>query len=139
PAEGGGIVPRPADLKRLQPTEPYWYPGQSVNLSIGQGLLQVTPLQLAVAYSTLANGGAVVRPHVARALLTPRGHVARRARSPPGSPVPGPRPAGLSGRAAGPGRLRLRRPSARHRAPLDTRRDGPVRPARITVRPGREG
>ena len=83
PAEGGGIVPRPADLKRLQPTEPYWYPGQSVNLSIGQGLLQVTPLQLAVAYSALANGGAVVRPHVARALLTPRGDVARLLRFPP--------------------------------------------------------
>ena len=46
-----------------------WYEGQTINLSIGQGLLQVTPLQLAVAYSALVNGGTVVRPHVAKAIL----------------------------------------------------------------------
>ena len=40
--------------------------GQAVNLAIGQGALQVSPLQLAVAYSALINGGKVVRPHVAR-------------------------------------------------------------------------
>jgi penicillin-binding protein 2 len=77
PAEAGGTVPTPASLKRLQPLDPIWYPGQSVNLSIGQGFLQVTPLQLAVAYSALANGGTVLRPHLARALLTPRGDVAK--------------------------------------------------------------
>ena len=49
PGEAGGTVPTPNSLKRLQPSDPIWYPGQSVNLSIGQGLLQVTPLQLAVA------------------------------------------------------------------------------------------
>ena len=32
----------------------------------GQGDLQATPLQLAVAYATIANGGSVVRPHVAQ-------------------------------------------------------------------------
>jgi penicillin-binding protein 2 len=83
PAEAGGAVPDPKNIKRLQPSDPVWYPGQSVNLSIGQGLLQVTPLQLAVAYSALANGGTVVRPHVARALLTPRGDVAKLLRFPP--------------------------------------------------------
>ena len=77
PAESSGTVPTPANIKRLQGGDPTWYPGQSVNLSIGQGYLQVTPLQLAVAYSALANGGTVVRPHVARALLTTRGDVAR--------------------------------------------------------------
>ena len=82
PAEAGGAVPDPTNIKRLQPSDPVWYPGQSVNLSIGQGLLQVTPLQLAVAYSALANGGTVVRPHVARALLTPRGDVAKLLRFP---------------------------------------------------------
>ena len=41
--------------------------------SIGQGYLQVTPLQLAVAYAALANGGTVVRPHVADAVLDPAG------------------------------------------------------------------
>src|SRR5436305_10364240 len=43
--------------------------GQAVNLAIGQGALQVSPLQLAVAYSALINGGRVVRPHVAEAVI----------------------------------------------------------------------
>ena len=46
-----------------------WYEGQTINLSIGQGYLQVDPLQMAVAYSALVNGGKVVRPHVASALV----------------------------------------------------------------------
>ena len=46
-----------------------WTEGQTINLAIGQGALQVSPLQLAVAYSALANGGTVVRPHVADAVV----------------------------------------------------------------------
>jgi penicillin-binding protein 2 len=71
PGEAGGVVPTPAWLKRQFGSGPqgYWYEGTSVNLSIGQGFLEVTPLQLAVAYSALANGGNVVQPHLAQALL----------------------------------------------------------------------
>jgi penicillin-binding protein 2 len=67
PGEARGIVPTPEWLQKTwnQP----WYEGQTINLSIGQGYLAVTPLQLAVAYSALANGGTVVRPHVANAIL----------------------------------------------------------------------
>ena len=65
--EAGGIVPTPRWLRSTY-HEP-WYEGQSINLSIGQGYLAVTPLQLAVAYSALANGGTVVQPHVARAFV----------------------------------------------------------------------
>ena len=36
--------------------------GDNVNLAVGQGDLQATPLQLAVAYSAIANGGTVVTP-----------------------------------------------------------------------------
>ena len=46
-----------------------WTEGQTINLAIGQGALQVSPLQLAVVYSTLANGGTVVQPHVAMGLV----------------------------------------------------------------------
>jgi penicillin-binding protein 2 len=46
-----------------------WTEGQTINLAIGQGALQVSPLQLAVAYSTIANGGTVVTPHVADAVV----------------------------------------------------------------------
>ncbi|MEX2196268.1 MAG: penicillin-binding protein 2 [Thermoleophilaceae bacterium] len=41
-----------------------WGPGDNVNLSIGQGDLAATPLQMAVAYATIANGGYVVTPHL---------------------------------------------------------------------------
>ena len=54
-------------FERLTGT-PY-YEGQAINLAIGQGALQVSPLQLAVAYSALINGGTVVRPHVAEAVI----------------------------------------------------------------------
>ena len=38
--------------------------GDNVNLSVGQGEIAATPLQTAVAYSTLINGGKVPRPHI---------------------------------------------------------------------------
>jgi penicillin-binding protein 2 len=77
PGEAGGVVPTPAWLRRAFPNtaEALWYEGTSVNLSIGQGYLDVTPLQMAVAYSALATGGLVVRPHLGEAILTPHGRV----------------------------------------------------------------
>jgi penicillin-binding protein 2 len=41
-----------------------WLPGYTVNMSIGQGELIVTPLQMAVTYAAIANGGRIVRPHL---------------------------------------------------------------------------
>jgi penicillin-binding protein 2 len=41
-----------------------WSIGDNINLAVGQGDVQVTPLQLAVVYSAIANGGTVVRPHI---------------------------------------------------------------------------
>jgi penicillin-binding protein 2 len=67
PGEAPGLVPTPAWLSKT--FHQSWYEGQTINLSIGQGYLAVTPLQLAVAYSALVNGGTVVRPHVAQAIL----------------------------------------------------------------------
>lgn len=45
-----------------------WFPGDSANFAIGQGFLQVTPLQLATAYGAIENGGILVRPHVMKCL-----------------------------------------------------------------------
>jgi penicillin-binding protein 2 len=45
--------------------------GDNVQFSIGQGLLSATPVQVARAYSVLASGGNVLRPHVVRYLLAP--------------------------------------------------------------------
>lgn len=49
-----------------------WLPGDSVNLSVGQGDLLVTPIQLANAYATFANGGVQHTPRLAAAVLEPR-------------------------------------------------------------------
>jgi len=45
--------------------------GDAANLAIGQGELAATPLQMAVAYAALANGGTVVTPHVGQAFVDP--------------------------------------------------------------------
>ena len=41
-----------------------WSAGDNVNLAVGQGDLQATPLQMATAYSTIIDNGKVVRPHL---------------------------------------------------------------------------
>ncbi|MCR4818875.1 MAG: penicillin-binding protein 2 [Fretibacterium sp.] len=41
-----------------------WYPGDTVNYSIGQGYLLMTPLQIARVYAAIANGGKLVTPHL---------------------------------------------------------------------------
>ncbi|MEN9250230.1 MAG: penicillin-binding protein 2 [Gloeomargarita sp. GXS_bins_116] len=63
--EAPGLVPDEAwKLKTLK--EP-WYIGDTVNMSIGQGFMQASPLQLAVMFAAVANGGYRVRPHLYRA------------------------------------------------------------------------
>lgn len=51
-----------------------WYVGDTYNLSIGQGDLLVTPLQVAVWTAAVANGGSVVQPHLAQQLEEPITH-----------------------------------------------------------------
>jgi penicillin-binding protein 2 len=51
-------------LYREGETERPWSAGDNIQLATGQGDLQTNPLQMAVAYATLANGGTVVTPHV---------------------------------------------------------------------------
>jgi penicillin-binding protein 2 len=60
-----------------------WSIGDNINLAVGQGDVQVTPLQLAVAYAALANGGTIVRPHAADEAERPNGTVIERIAPPP--------------------------------------------------------
>jgi penicillin-binding protein 2 len=46
-----------------------WLPGDNINLAVGQGDLLVTPLQLASAYETVANGGTLFTPRLASRVL----------------------------------------------------------------------
>lgn len=54
-----------------------WYPGDNVNVSVGQGGMTVTPLQLANAYATFANGGTLWRPHLGGEVRSPSGELVR--------------------------------------------------------------
>lgn len=60
--ETAGLVPDDA-WKRREIKEG-WYLGDTVNMSIGQGYLQSSPLQVAVMFAVPANGGYLVKPHL---------------------------------------------------------------------------
>ena len=62
PNEKNGIVPT-EQWKLTRMKEP-WQPGETISIAIGQGYDLLTPLQLANAYSSFANGGTVWRPHL---------------------------------------------------------------------------
>lgn len=60
PGEKAGLVPDPDWKKRVR--DERWYPGETISVSIGQGPLLVTPLQIAVHTSQIANRGVRVTP-----------------------------------------------------------------------------
>ena len=62
PGEKSGIIPDP-DWKKKK-VKNNWYRGDTILLSIGQGFTLVTPIQIAKAYSFLANKGWAYEPHV---------------------------------------------------------------------------
>ncbi|MAX31940.1 penicillin-binding protein 2 [Onishia taeanensis] len=62
--ESTGLMPS-REWKRERFNQP-WYPGETLSVGIGQGYLQVTPLQLATATAVLANRGHWVKPRLAK-------------------------------------------------------------------------
>ncbi len=56
-------------------TDPPFTAGDDVNLAIGQGDLQATPLQVALAYSAIATGGKIPTPHFGREIQDDRGRL----------------------------------------------------------------
>jgi penicillin-binding protein 2 len=67
PAEEAGRLPTPHwrdTWFKKHLTDRPWSVGDNVNLSVGQGDLLANPLQMAVAYATIANGGRVLRPRL---------------------------------------------------------------------------
>jgi penicillin-binding protein 2 len=62
--ERAGLVPSTEWARTKQHRK--WYPSETISVSIGQGPLIVTPLQVANMTAAVANGGKVFQPHVAR-------------------------------------------------------------------------
>lgn len=66
PGESEGLVPTPEWLNEAAKEMPKYYDpwviGQNIQFAIGQGYFQASPLQMAVAYAALGNGGSLLRP-----------------------------------------------------------------------------
>ena len=94
PDAGPGLIPTPAWRNRVyrKGSNPFidrpWTQGDNVNLAVGQGDVQVTPLQLARAYAAIANGGDLVTPHIADRVIDARGKVVERIRPAPRRHLP---------------------------------------------------
>ncbi len=62
PGERSGLMPTPE--WKLQTKRTKWFPGETISVSIGQGAVSVTPLQVVRAIGAIATGGLLVTPHV---------------------------------------------------------------------------
>ncbi len=96
PGEDPGRVPTPKwKAINFGNTHTYlldhWIPGDNINMAVGQGNLLATPLQMAVAYAAIANGGNVVTPTLGKTVTNPSGGVVRQL-----SGVTPPRPLGIN-------------------------------------------
>jgi penicillin-binding protein 2 len=73
PGEKSGLVPtKDWKLKRRKSA---WQIGETISISIGQGFDLVTPLQLANAFSTFANGGTVWKPYLVKYIESTDGKI----------------------------------------------------------------
>ena len=77
PGEGAGLVPSPK-WKRLNYAET-WVTGDTYNMSIGQGFVLATPLQVANAYAAIGNGGTLYKPHLVKEVRNPQQELIYRA------------------------------------------------------------
>lgn len=76
PQEASGFLPSPEWKERVK--NEAWYIGDTYHAAIGQGDVLVTPLQLAVATSVVANGGTLLTPRLVDAIEGPDGSLKER-------------------------------------------------------------
>jgi penicillin-binding protein 2 len=73
----------PQEVSGVMPSEPWkirnfkqkWFAGETISVSIGQGAVAATPIQMARAFGAIASGGRMVRPHVTNPTDLPPGIV----------------------------------------------------------------
>ena len=78
PGETAGLIPSPKWRNRLYRkglTDRPWSAGDNINLAVGQGDVQVDPLQLATAYAAIGNKGTLLSPHVGMQVIDSAGRV----------------------------------------------------------------
>jgi len=79
PGESAGLVPTPRWLNEAHRKKPRYYDpwviGQNIQFAIGQGYFQASPLQMAVAYAALGNGGKLLKPQLMYQTEDPAGRV----------------------------------------------------------------
>jgi penicillin-binding protein 2 len=86
PYENEGRVDSPAVRRELHHEAPKafpnvnWYTGDNIEMAFGQGTTAITPLELADAYATFANGGRRYAPEVAAGVVNAKGRVLQRYR-----------------------------------------------------------
>jgi penicillin-binding protein 2 len=86
PEQAEGLVPSKQwrdQLYREGNTDRPWSAGDNILLATGQGDLQTNPLQMAIAYATLGNGGTVVTPHLGMEIEDAAGRVLKEFAPPP--------------------------------------------------------
>jgi penicillin-binding protein 2 len=71
--EAPGRLPNSTWKKSIKGEE--WQPGENLTLGIGQGYVTVTPLQMAVAYNTIATEGKVVKPFIVKKVVDHDGNI----------------------------------------------------------------
>jgi len=67
PGETNGFIPFPDWKKEVKKED--WWDGDTYNLSIGQGDIKVTPLQVASAFAAIANKGTLYKPQVVKQIV----------------------------------------------------------------------
>jgi len=67
PNESKGFIPSPEWKKEIKKKD--WFDGDTYNLSIGQGDILITPLQVVTAFSAVANGGTLLKPQIVKKII----------------------------------------------------------------------
>ena len=86
-----GLIPQPKVRRDRPRRRPTWHAGETVNMSIGQGAVLVTPMQVARFMSAVANGGVLWKPRLVQRIERPeqgRGVERRRQRHRPRRALP---------------------------------------------------
>ena len=86
PGETSGTLPTPAWKEKV--VKDQWYSGDTVNMSIGQGYLEASPVQMLRVVAAVANGGELYAPYLVADARDPQGRIVKRF---------GPRPEGSVG------------------------------------------